>query len=157
MCIYSGYVCTYIMNGDSLLVSAVAWCHTEALPLFNLKIWTFPDVSLRNKRQCFNILRPIQNDHHFAEDIVKYFFWFHCISFQISVKIAIIYLTISYSWFKQSFGTEKASSHYLKQWWPSLLTHICITRPRWVKAVTCVTTEIIWWCTNDDHLAAAYV
>ena len=31
------------------------------------------------------------------------------------------------------FGADQATSHYLNQWWYSLLTHICVTRPQWVK------------------------
>ena len=27
-----------------------------------------------------------------------------------------------------------APSHYLNQWWLSLMTHICVTRPQWVKS-----------------------
>ena len=30
------------------------------------------------------------------------------------------------------FVTCQATSHYLNQWWPSLLMHICITRLQWV-------------------------
>ena len=26
------------------------------------------------------------------------------------------------------------TSHYLNQWWPSLLTNICVIRPQWVKS-----------------------
>ena len=29
---------------------------------------------------------------------------------------------------------DQPISHYLDQWWLSLMTHICITRPQWVKA-----------------------
>ena len=29
---------------------------------------------------------------------------------------------------------EQATSHYLNQWWPSSLMHICGTRGRWVKS-----------------------
>ena len=30
-------------------------------------------------------------------------------------------------------GVEQATSHYLNQWWLSLLTHICFTRPQWIN------------------------
>ena len=33
-------------------------------------------------------------------------------------------LTISQHWFRQWLGAEQATSHYLNQWWPSLLTYI---------------------------------
>ena len=34
--------------------------------------------------------------------------------------------------------TEQATSHYLNQWWPSLMTHIWVTRPHWVKMTSYV-------------------
>ena len=36
-------------------------------------------------------------------------------------------------WFRQWLGAEQATSYYLDQWWPSSLTHICVTRGRWVN------------------------
>ena len=36
-------------------------------------------------------------------------------------------------WFRQWLGAWSATRHYLYQWWPSLLTHICVNQPRWVK------------------------
>ena len=35
-----------------------------------------------------------------------------------------------------AWPAEYATSHYLKQWWPSLLTHICGTRCGWVNTLT---------------------
>ena len=35
----------------------------------------------------------------------------------------------------QTMAWRKATSHYLNQWWPSSLTHICITRPQWVNKI----------------------
>ena len=37
--------------------------------------------------------------------------------------------------FKQWLGTWQATSHYLNQWWPSLVTHICISWPQWFKSL----------------------
>ena len=53
-----------------------------------------------------------------------------------------VQLTISQHWFKLWLGTEQVPSHYLGQYWPSSLTHICGTRGRWVIMVTllCVIT-----------------
>ena len=42
-----------------------------------------------------------------------------------------VQLTISQHWFR--LGTGQVTSHYLKQWQPSLLMHICLTRPQWVN------------------------
>ena len=42
-------------------------------------------------------------------------------------------LTVFQHWFWQWLGTGQATSHYLNQWWPSILTHICVTWPQWVN------------------------
>ena len=50
-------------------------------------------------------------------------------------------------------GTEKATSHYLKQGWPDSLTPICGTWGRWVKELFAVLTLFVsnfikkhtWW------------
>ena len=39
--------------------------------------------------------------------------------------MAIIWLTIVHHWLRQWPGAEQVRSHYLNQWWPSLLTRIC--------------------------------
>ena len=39
-------------------------------------------------------------------------------------------------WFRQGLGAEQATSHYLKQWCPCVLTFICVTRPQWFKTRT---------------------
>ena len=45
-----------------------------------------------------------------------------------------VQLTIFQHWFRWWLGADKATSHYLNQRWYSLLTHICVTRPQWVKS-----------------------
>ena len=37
--------------------------------------------------------------------------------------------------FEFRLGTGQATSHYLNQWWPGLLMHVCITRPQWVETL----------------------
>ena len=66
-----------------------------------------------------------------------YWFWFkfHWNLFQ-RVK-----LTIFQHWFRKWLGTDQATSHYLNQWWSSLLTElldasICSTRPQWVTNIS---------------------
>ena len=36
---------------------------------------------------------------------------------------------------QSSIGADNGleTSHYLSQWWPSLLAHICVIRPQWMK------------------------
>ena len=48
---------------------------------------------------------------------------------------------------------EQATGHQLNQWWHSLLTHMCVTRPRWVDVdvthgiVFCLIVISIWCIT----------
>ena len=48
--------------------------------------------------------------------------------------LAMVELTIFQYWSRSWLGAGKATSHYLNQWWSSLLTHIFATRPKWVKS-----------------------
>ena len=45
-------------------------------------------------------------------------------------------------WFRYWLGAVKVTSHYLKQSWPSLLMHICVTRS---------------WCVNTSRLSDTYI
>ena len=83
-------------------------------------------------------LRVRQHGRHFPDDIYRCIFlseniW---ISIQISLKFVpkgpinnIPSLVQMMAW----RPTGQATSHYLNQWWPSLLLHICVTQPQWVK------------------------
>ena len=81
------------------------------------------------KRNLFNTLRPRQNGRHFADDIFK------CIFLnQISLKFVpkdpinnIPALVQTMAWRRP--GNKPLSEPMLV----SLLTNICVTRPRWVK------------------------
>ena len=56
------------------------------------------------------------------------------------------------AWFKWWLGAEQVTSHYLNQWWLSLLTHICITRPQWVNRIS------NHWCmTLSTHARNLYM
>ena len=38
-----------------------------------------------------------------------------------------VQLAINQHWFRQKLGGEQARGHYLNQWRPNLLTHLCVT------------------------------
>ena len=59
-----------------------------------------------------------------------------------------VQLMIFQHWFRWWLGAGQATSHYLNQWWHSLLTQICITLPQWVKIWT--SQEPIKWL-RDIH------
>ena len=55
-----------------------------------------------------------------------------------------VQFTITQPWFRKWLGAEYMTSHYLNQFWPDSLTHICGTMGRWVKYIS-------WyrWYPND--------
>ena len=68
---------------------------------------------------CFNTLRSRQNGPYFTDNIFKNIF----LNENVWILIVISLYPIN----------NQATSHYLNQWWLSLLMHICITWPQWVK------------------------
>ena len=88
------------------------------------------------KRWRFNTLRLGQNGCHFPDKIFKCIFLNESVWISIRMSLEFVpkvprnnipALVQIMAWCLQ------ATSHYLNQWWPSLPTHICITRPQWVK------------------------
>ena len=59
-------------------------------------------------------------------EIVAFWLKFHLNMFT-RVKFTIIHHL-----FRKCFGAEQETSHYLNQWGPSLVTHICVSRTQWV-------------------------
>ena len=59
----------------------------------------------------------------------SFVFWFE---FHWSLFLRV-QLTISQHWFRKWLGADQATSHYLKQCWPSSPTHIFGTKGRWVN------------------------
>ena len=60
----------------------------------------------------------------------KYTIWFK-IHWSLLLRFQ---LTINQHWFGLWLGAEQVTSHYLNQWWPSLLKRICVSRPQWVNS-----------------------
>ena len=74
------------------------------------------------------------------------FSWMKMLEFQLKFHWNLfprVQLTIIQHCFRYWLGTYKATSHYLSQWWPSVLTHMCCsasvswliktynTKPQW--------------------------
>ena len=96
----------------------------------------------------FNTLRPRQNGRHFAEDIFKCLFFNEnvWISIEISLKFVpkgpinnIPALVQIMAWRRS--GDKPLSEPMVV----SLPTHICVTRPQWVKTV-----EIFIWINDTE-------
>ena len=58
-----------------------------------------------------------------------------CLRFHWSLFLRV-QLTIFHHWFRLWLGADQATSHFLERWWPCLLTHMCVTRPQWVKSTS---------------------
>ena len=76
-----------------------------------------------------NTLRLRQNGPHFADNI------FNAFSFELWIKFhwnlfLWVQLTIIKHCFRWWLGTEQAASHYLNQWWHSLVMHLCLNELR---------------------------
>ena len=59
------------------------------------------------------------------------FSWMKIFIFWVQFHLILflwVQLTITQHWFRQWLGAEYATSHYLNQWWPHSLTHVCGTR-----------------------------
>ena len=52
--------------------------------------------------------------------------WFH---WSLFLRIQ---LTICQHWFRNWLGANQTRNHFLKLWWPKLLTHVYVTKPQWV-------------------------
>ena len=86
---------------------------------------------------CLNTLRPRQNGRHFPDNILKYIFlnenlW---MSIQISLKFVPKGQIINIPALVQVMALRwPGAGHYLIQWWSSLPTHICVSRPQCVNS-----------------------
>ena len=79
-----------------------------------------------------------QNGRHFAVDIFTMHFleWMKKIIFWFKFHwkfFRYMQLSIIQHWFRKWLDAKQATSQYRNQWRCSLLTHVCITRPQWVK------------------------
>ena len=111
-----------------------------------------------------NTLRPRQNGRHFPDDIFKCIFlnenvW---ILLQISLKFVpkgpinnIPALVQIMAWRRP--GDKPLSEPRME----SLLTHICVTRPQWVKQNCFICITILWHiipcCVNNEPMIFAII
>ena len=112
--------CGYIISSQ--------WMHVIHLPTFS--------ALFHRHWGNFNTLRPRQNSRHFPDDIFNCIFLNDnvCISIKISLKVIstgpinnIPALVQTMAWRRP--GDKPLSEPVMV----SLLTHVCVTRPQWVK------------------------
>ena len=97
-------------------------------------------AAILSRPQCVNTLRPRQNGRHFPDDIFEWIFWNEnvWISINISLKFVprgpinnIPTLLQVMTWRRP--GDKPWSEPMMVK----LTTHICVTRPQWVKNWRC--------------------
>ena len=103
-----------------------------------VKIWILWGFSCHKEAHALNTLRLRQNRHHFADDIVKCIFFNENVWFPIKISHKFVprgpisnipALVQMMPW--HHAGDKPLSESMLI----SLLMHICITRPQWVKCI----------------------
>ena len=89
-----------------------------------------------NELQCLSTLRPRQNGRHIADDIFKCIFVNEnvCIPIKISLKFVPKGPINNIPALVQIIACRRPGDKPLSElMMVSLLTHICVTRPQWVK------------------------
>ena len=89
----------------------------------------FGDDWNRKWQEWVNILKLRQSDCHLADHILKLIFFKD--DFFILIHGSHKYISKGpidnrHHWFRWWLGTEQVTTHYLNQYWHSLVTHICI-------------------------------
>ena len=84
----------------------------------------------------FNTLRPRQNGRHFADDIFKCIFLFENVCFPIWISPRFVpkgQINIIPTFVQIMAWRRLGDKPLSEQMMVSILTHICVTRPQWVK------------------------
>ena len=68
-----------------------------------------------------------------ASDKMMTIIYFWNFFFVYKYSVIKIFSKITLAVFGWCLGADQATSHYLNQWWPRLVTHMCASRPRWVN------------------------
>ena len=69
-----------------------------------------------------------------------------------------VQLTIFLHWFRLWLGAVQATSHDLNQWWPNLLTHMCVTKVQCVERChpILLTQILIIICKDSYYMCLSY-
>ena len=89
-------------------------------PYCFINIWWVRD------KTAANLQMPFENALLWMKSFVLW------LNFHLSLFL-VFQITVRKHWVRLWLGTEQVTSHCMKQRGPSLQTHICVTRSRWVK------------------------
>ena len=107
-------------------------------------------ISLKITAYHFNPSPPRQNGRLQMPSILKLIFsvafsWMKSFVYWLKFRWSLfprVQLTKIQNWFRSWLGAHQATSHYLKQCWPSSPTDICGTRGWWVNWLA---SEAVCW------------
>ena len=116
-------------------------------------------ISYVRRQPHVNTLRPRQNGRHFADDIFKRIFMNENV--RILIKLSLKFIP------KGPINNIQALVQIMAWRWPgdkplsepmlvSLLTHICVTRPQWVKTSLCHNRAAVMTTKFQKQLILAY-
>ena len=95
------------------------WWYVPMITLLTNNTLQYSTLSL----QSLFTSRPRQNlGRHSSDEILTYNFSWILLYF-VSNLLSGVLLPICHHWLILLFGTERATGHYLNQWWPGSLTH----------------------------------
>ena len=111
----------------------------------------FLSTMLEVQSSAVNTLRPRQNGRRFADDTFKGIFLNENV--RISMKISLKFvpkgpINNNPALFQIMAWRRSGDKPLSEPMMVSLLTHICVTRPQWVKALSDMTCFCIWY--DDD-------
>ena len=95
-----------------------------------------------------NTLRPIQNGSRFPDGIVKCIFLNENVwtPLKISLKfVPKVRINNIPAWVQIMAWCQPGDKPLSELRMASLLTHICVTRPQWVKPISSIPLFQIWW------------
>ena len=116
---------------------------------------TFKSTAIYPRDQWVNTLRPIQDGRHFPDDIFSCIFLNEYEHYWIKISLKFVpkppinnipALAQIMAWHRS--GDKPLS----KPMMVLLSTHICVTRPQWVKGVNNWLTSHQFWTGNNKHL-----
>ena len=79
-----------------------------------------------------NTLKPVYNDHRFADDNYQYVFFTKIVSFQFKCHLNVFLYVNKNIYFRWWLRAQRATKQCLNKRWPCLKTHSCVTWFPWV-------------------------
>ena len=135
MCLYM-YICVALYLLINKLLSYPILSYDVSHRTDNVSCSVLDGMKICKTKTIFNTLRPRQNGRYFADDIFKCIFLNGnaCISLKISLKFVPKVRIDNIQALVQIMAWRRPGDKPLSEpMMVSLLTHICVTRPQWVK------------------------